>query len=49
MAETISKSTTKDDKINFHIQKITVAIEKIQYSEEEERCIRFFKKLLKYN
>lgn len=37
MAETMSKLTTKDDKINFHIRKIAAAIEKIQHNEEERR------------
>lgn len=40
VAETMPKSTTKNDKINFH--KVVDATEKIQHREEEERCIRFF-------
>lgn len=39
VAETMFKSTTIDDKINIHIYKFTLAIEKIQHTEEEERCL----------
>lgn len=35
VSESMSKLTTKDDKINFHIHKIAAAIEKIQHNEEE--------------
>lgn len=41
VAENISKSTRKDDNINFCIHKVVDATEKIQHSEKE-RCISFF-------
>lgn len=38
VAETMFKSTTIDDKINVQICKFALATEKIQGTEEEERC-----------